>query len=168
MTTFQYNVSRAPRNGCRINFVSRVLEPESLSQRVQDAVARADWDRVGPMGLPYPKSDRNATLLGILTYCYALGVYPTRDIIQKLVKGKGGPALALMGLNAPTLRRFRRAFRPLLAQCLAIVLQTAAQNSGHWTAFTPAMGCDTFAAEAERRIDVAIDWDDDDLDRVRA
>ena len=100
-------------------------------------------------------------VLGILTYCYALGIYPTRDIIQKLVRDKGGHAMAMMGVNAPTLRRFRRAFRPLLAQCLAVVLQTFARNGDRWNPMT-------FAAEAERRIGLAVDWDGDTLDRVRA
>lgn len=165
MTTFEYRMNRAPVNRCRTNFVSPWLHSESLSGRVQNAVAEADWDRIGPMGLPFPKSDRNATFLGILSYCYALGIYPTRDIIQKLVSEKGGPALALIGINAATLRRFRRVFRPLLAQCLTAVLQASGEpnaDSDRWPTE------EHYGAEAERRIELAFDWDGETLDRMAA
>ena len=164
MTTFHYNAERAPLNRCRTNFVSPLLDSENLSRLVQRAVAEANWEQIGPMGLPFPRSERNATFLGILTYCYALGIYPTRDIIQKLVKDKGGHTLAMMGLNAPTLRRFRRSFRPLLAQCLAAVLKASTETGGRWMALSPAMGPETYAAESQRRIGLAMDWDGDALD----
>jgi len=167
MTTFHYNVQRAPINRCGTNFVSPMVDSEHLSRLVQAAVADAAWEQIGPMGLPFPRSERNATFLGILTYCYALGVYPTRDIIQKLVKDKGGHTLAMMGLNAPTLRRFRRGFRPLLAQCLAAVLKAATETGDRWMALSPTMGAETYAAEAARRIGLAIDWDGDAMDAVR-
>lgn len=153
-------------NRCRTNFVSPLLDSERLSRYVQAAVADANWEQIGPMGLPFPRSERNATFLGILTYCYALGFYPTRDIIQKLVQDKGGHALAMMGLNAPTLRRFRRSFRKLLAQCLAAVLKASTETGDRWMALSASMGPETYAAEAERRIGLAVDWDGDVLDRL--
>lgn len=166
MTSFHYNVNRAPVNRCAVNLVSPWLDAQDLSRLVQKSVAEADWEQMGPMGLPFPRSERNATFLGILAYSYALGIYPTRDIIQTLVKDKGGHALALMGLNAPSLRRFRRAFRRLLAQCLAAVLEALTQKRDCW-ASSP-MTRETFAAEAERRIGIAIDWDSDPLDSYPA
>ena len=167
MTSFNYTEQRAPINRCGTNFVSPMVDSESLSRLVQNAVAAARWEQIGPMGMPFPRSERNATFLGILTYCYALGVYPTRDIIQKLVQDKGGHALAMVGLNAPTLRRFRRGFRALLAQCLAAVLKAATETGDRWMALSPNMGPETYAAEAERRIGLAIDWDGDALDGIR-
>lgn len=150
-------------NRCRTNFVSPMVDSETLSGLVQRAVGEANWEQIGPMGMPFPRSERNATFLGILTYCYALGIYPTRDIMRKLVNDKGGHALAMMGLNAPTLRRFRRGFRTLLAQCLAAVLKASTETGGRWMALSPTMGPETYAAEAERRIGLAMDWDGDGL-----
>jgi len=169
MTSFNYNVERAPRNRCITTFVSPLLDSENLSRFVQRAVADARWEQLGPMGMPFPRCERNATFLGILTYCYAMGIYPTRDIVQKLVSDKGGHSLAMMGLNASSLRRFRRGFRTLLAQCLAAVLQASSTQEGdRWMPAAAAMDPETYTAEAERRIALAMDWDGDVEDYARA
>ena|SRR5687767_5729974 len=169
MMNLQIEMSRAPMNRCRNEFVNPWLHREHLADRVQEAVETADWSQTGPLGMPFPKNERNATFLAILTYCYALGIYPTREIMEDLAREKGGAALVQAGINGSCLRRFRRGFKPLLAQCLAVALQAAAQlaeehSQEGWMEPAPTMSPETCAAEAERRIGLAVEWDSADLD----
>ena len=149
---------------CQKNVVDPWLHRQDLANCVQDVVEKADWAQIDPAELPFHKSDRNVMFLGILTYCYALGIYPTRDIMRDLVRQKGGSALALAGINSSCLQRFRRGFKLLLVQCLADVLQTVAQNMenrrhSRWAEPARALRPDLFAAEAQRRVELAVEWD---------
>lgn len=113
------------------------------------------------------------TMVPLLTYFYAIGVYGSRAIEELLRKdenarflcsGKSGDALRI--------RCFRRWHRPVIQQCLAEVFRRSHRESMNESAALsgvkggpPAPGADAvFWQEAESRIDLAVQIDSMDLD----
>jgi hypothetical protein len=95
-------------------------------------------------------------LLGLVTYHYAVGILPSREIEQEL--WTNAAFRAVCGFEFPQwqlIRRFRRLNRPVIHDCLEETLRRARDNANarhRLTAFTE----NDFSAEAETRISNAV------------
>jgi hypothetical protein len=109
-------------------------------------------------------------VLSILVYCYAIGVYRSSDIAERVRRNKArGPSLSRSALDGKALAHYRRANGALVKQCLASALQQAFQVQ--WTndrsgaaprarnlSFN-SNAASALDSEAERRLEVAEAWD---------
>jgi len=103
-------------------------------------------------------------LLALLTYCYARGIYGSTDIERVMHKDKLFRALCREEFpDARILRRFRRENRPVLQNCLSLVLRLAtpgaenARGDAAWNA-------EQSGEEALRRLDMAACMDTLDME----
>ena len=94
---------------------------KDLANRVENAVEQFSREKA----VENP-TRRWQVLLGILTYCYALGVYGSDEIEQAIAGDGNADALFAEAFRNATpaagLRAFRRANRQVILQCLASVL----------------------------------------------
>lgn len=96
------------------------LERGELLGLVRDAVSMAGTfrgaARISPVdGKPCPQK----SLLALLTYCYALGIYGSRQIEEKLKADEPLRSIANeCRLDHELLRKFRRSHREQIQQCL--------------------------------------------------
>ena len=88
-----------------------------LAERVEEAVDRMSEEA---------STDRSRLLLGILTYCYALGIYSSGEIENAIVSDANADSIYALAFQnaapAVALRTFRRANREVILRCLASVL----------------------------------------------
>lgn len=95
-------------------------------------------------------------LLGLVTYHYAVGILPSREIERGL--WTNAPFRAVCGFEFPAwqlIRRFRRLNRPVIHDCLEETLRRASQGANthnRLSVFTE----NDFSTEAETRITNAI------------
>jgi hypothetical protein len=121
---------------------SRLQLPEDLRVWL-DHQALVDLTLRAVLGLDHPPADSavpvartsavpRTTLLLLLTYCYAAGIYCSEDIEYQL---EAEPAVRLLCGGEPpdaaALRRFRRTHRPEVEYCLAAVLWSACRREWH-------------------------------------
>ena len=130
--------------------------PPGLVLRSVRVVNPGTLVRVAPLGAGM--AFEPGTLLALLTYCYASGVYGSQDIESLLVgdtefRWRCGNEFP----QCRNLRRFRRYNAPRIEQCLAEVLSGLALGAfaGDLGAAPRARGPQLFRNEAARRIDIA-------------
>ena len=125
---------------------------------------------------------RSKMMLVLLTYCYATGIYASREIQEKLQEpGTLNYISANQPLNSDDLRHFRRRWRQVVQACLVILFKAAWRTHlGGRTElmgepWTPTECADSsvyihleplrqFVCEAETRIVRAAQLDSMDLD----
>jgi len=102
--------------------------------------------------------------LSILVYCYAIGVYRSNDIAERVRRNPARSA-SRAAFDGKALAHYRRSNPTLLKQCLASALNQAFQVQ--WTknlsqprhlAFN-ASAVSALDSEAQRRLEVAEAWD---------
>ncbi len=167
-------------------FLKRYLDVwtqrSDLVALVEQSTASVDWFQPGPNGrLGRTKTLRGQTMLTILTYCYAIGFYSSREIELQLVRKRAtGAWLDQMPLDARAFREFRRYNRDLIKQCLKRVLREIFQlRSSRSSPRAAGPKADNeqppqdsltvgfeyqLACEAERRIHQAIEIDSMEMD----
>jgi hypothetical protein len=94
-------------------------------------------------------------LLGLVTYHYAVGILPSREIEQEL--WTNAPFRAVCGFEFPrwqVIRRFRRLNRAVLQDCLQETLRHTSYTAN--SPRLPAVSENHFSAQAETRISNAI------------
>jgi hypothetical protein len=96
-------------------------------------------------------------LLGLLSYCYATNSFGSNDIEWEvlndvLLNRFCGSSLP----DAPAIRRFRRAYRPWILQCLICLLEKAIAEPAEQSRAVPADNCAALVDWASRRIQLAI------------
>jgi hypothetical protein len=94
---------------------------------VAEAVAAIDWPGKGKScTLTGGDTMASETLMTLMVYCYAIGVYASRDIERRCLED-----VVLAGLcannppDARALGRFRRTHRQWLKQCIAHICEQA-------------------------------------------
>ena len=95
-------------------------------------------------------------LLGLVTYHYAVGILPSREIEQEL--WTNAAFRAVCGFEFPQwqlIRRFRRLNRPVIEDCLGETLRRASHSASAHHRLS-ALGENDFSAEAETRISNAV------------
>lgn len=103
-------------------------------------------------------------LLGLLTYCYARGVYGSTDIERLMRKDKLFRAVCREEFpDARMLRRFRRENRPALQDCLSLVLRLSVPNTES-ERMGDAWNAEQSSEEALRRLDMAACMDTLDME----
>ena len=143
-----------------------LIDRSEMAALVQSVVAEVDWNRPGPDGREGRiKTVRCEIMLGVLTYCYALGIYRAIDIETALGMGqvKVG-AVEGAPLDRHTLISFRRHHRDLLAECLEKVLLQL-DGSPAPRSMTDSAAGSLARSVAQSRIDRAIEWDCMDRDQ---
>lgn len=116
----------------------------------------ADLDRVAgwpPVRFPNPEGAAPGALMAMLVYGYATGRFGSEEIAEEARRDRQLAYLAAGQLpSSPTLRRFRRVFRPVVTVAMADLL-------GRVATLTPAsLPADpsTRRAEAHRRLELAV------------
>jgi hypothetical protein len=161
---------------CAMN-LNQTAQPVAAACRASEDLRQA----LGQHGLaklvrnaipPHPEreTESSESLLALLTYSYAAGVYDSAEIPREF---HGNDLRYLLGGGVPAdyhvLRRFRRHNRSELRDCLSRVLRSARQTSS-LTPSEPAMGWwsrvghDGCEQEAEERINRAVRADTFALD----
>jgi hypothetical protein len=148
------------------------LPPTELTRAVRQVVAElapAGWTEAAQ-----PTAWPPRTLLLVLTYSYACGVFGSRQIAEDLEDRADRCALVKhVAIEASTLAQFRRENRALLRRCLARLLTRregleraarAGTGRGGGTSLRPPSRRLEPEAEAERRIVLAAQTDSEDLD----
>jgi hypothetical protein len=151
MTTFLHQVSREPRLPHPSTDAAPVTK-EALVEIVLDVVAVANWAQPSVEGrLGRSRTTRGEVLLATLTYCYARGIYSSREIEGAILRNRqNADLLDCFPLDRKALAQFRRHNRDLVKSCLIQVL--GCMNPGR---FPTAMDfCD-----AEQRIARAAECD---------
>lgn len=151
MTTFLQMVAREPR------FANLSTDPapitnEILVEMVMDVVGQANWAQPNAEGrMGRSKTARGEVLLATLTYCYAWGIYSSREIEGAILRNRqNADLLDCFPLDRKAFMQFRRHNRDLVKSCLTQVLGRI--NTGR---FATAMDlCD-----AEQRIARAAECD---------
>ena len=145
----------------------------SLDRSLYEWVPRHELAQIVPQIVRANKTSASAApseevALSILVYCYAIGVYRSNDIAERV---RRNPARALSGnaFDGKTLAQCRRSNAALLKQCLAGALNQAFQVQ--WTKNVPrtatqprhlafnASAVSALDSEAQRRLEVAEAWD---------
>lgn len=116
----------------------------------------ADLDRLPgwpPVRFPNPEGATPGALMAMLLYAYAAGWMGSDEIEEQARRDHQLAYLAAGQLpSSPTLRRFRRCFRPVVEEALADLLgRIAAAVPGAMPARPAAL-----EAEARRRLDLAV------------
>ena len=140
-------------------------QPSSLSQAVRQAVRAVDdcaLRRVARLDAGIAFAPR--TLLAVMTYCYAKGIYGSADIEDVLRRDKPYRELCRNEFPGPRVfRRFRRENREVLQSCLERVLRFV--MASEMAPESVGVGAGEAALEASRRMGVAMfmdsmeDWD---------
>lgn len=144
-------VAREPRLA-NLSTEATSVTKETLVEMVLDVVARANWAQPSAEGrLERNKTPRGEVLLATLTYCYAWGIYSSREIEGAILRNRqNAELLDCFPLDRKTFAQFRRHNRDLVKSCLIQVLGRI--NTGR---FPTAMDfCD-----AEQRISRAAECD---------
>ena len=145
----------------------------SLDRSLYEWVPRHELAQIVPRIVRATKTSDNATpsdeiALSILVYCYAIGVYRSNEIAERV---RRNPARALSGaaFDGKAFAQCRRSNAALIKQSLASALNQAFQVQ--WTknhsrnATQPrhlpvnANSASALNSEAERRLEVAEAWD---------
>lgn len=131
--------------------ISKVLEAQQTHQP-------SEWSRIvlHDDGIEF----RPQTMLTLLTYCYATGICSSEDVVYQTANdpilrylcGKRQPSEALI-------RHFRRAYRPIIEQSLARVLQSACHSRAQSPQNPWPTDTGLFRQEANRRVLYAIHLD---------
>jgi len=106
----------------RLPFEAGCAETTQLGQWVFEAVNGVEDGRLKPAGFACAVPPR--ALLGLIVYCYAAGIYASRDVESRLHRHDGiarllcGPEL----LDRQTIRRFRRDNAAAVVWCLGRTL----------------------------------------------
>jgi hypothetical protein len=150
---------------------------ETLVAVVLEAVKQVDWTQPTPEGrVGRIKTARAESILTILTYCYAAGIYGTQEIEREISRRQVGQNLMnSYQLDGASFRMFRRHNRDLIKQCLVEVFsrlrETALDPTGEgatgWTStrsLERGLPCAArlspgFETAAEHRLQRAIQWD---------
>jgi hypothetical protein len=97
----------------------------------------------GTSDVPEPPWHRQDSILALLTYCYAVGIYSSEGILDQVGSGQNLP-IANDGqwLDTAQLRRFRQTHRSEVEHCLGDVLWSAFRLEGprHSLEFQSATG----------------------------
>lgn len=106
--------------------LSANIEPKQFLGLVYEAVQTVEWPRTAPGGeAPCP-----AMMRTLLAYCYAIGVYGSREIEYM---ARVDPTVRYICANEfpswGTIRRFRRREMPWLKQALARLCELAAERA---------------------------------------
>ena len=151
MTTFLHMVAREPRFADSSTEAAPITN-EILVDMVIDVVAQANWTQPGPDGrLGRSKTDRSEVLLATLTYCYAWGIYSSREIEGAILCNRqNADLLDCFPLDRKAFMQFRRHNRDLVKSCLTQVLGRIT-NGRYATA--------TDLCDAEQRISRAAECD---------
>ena len=175
MTTFEHkNREKAAAGEPMPESLSRWVEEKRLANLILETVRRIGENGLNPVapasaGVAY----RPHTLLAVVTYCYAVGIYGSQDI-ETLMR-EDHAFRSLCGQEYPdwrTIRRFRRHNREAIYRSLAATFREAwslqargreqtpaAPNpSATWTATSriPAPSQEQIYDEAEERIERAM------------
>ena len=143
----RFEQSRIQRRACAANqFVIRqVLE---VTNRIDtDCLKPVASTQAGVALQPLP-------LLGLVTYHYAVGILPSREIEREL--WINAAFREVCGLEFPrwqAIRRFRRLNRAVIHECLAETLRQASPAAVH--SRVSVLGQTDFSGEAETRIENA-------------
>ena len=94
---------------------------------VGEAVQTVDWPGKGkPYGLASGETIASETLMTLLVYCYAIGIYASRDIERRCVEDAALKSVCEGNLpDARTVGRFRKVHRQPLKQCIAHICEQA-------------------------------------------
>jgi TPR repeat protein len=148
MTTFETRTStgHVPEARCPAVDGAREQAPRTLAEAIQAVVrsvdARPDTGLAG----------RPQSLLALLAYCYARGIFGSREIEDTLWRDDG--LRELTGREIPaarTLRRFRRDHREAVCHCLKAALKFLSQRAGSSAAHDEAAEA-RFSEEANGRL----------------
>ena len=103
---------------------SFLISPRAVAARVLDTVGRIPEEQLSaPRSAEASIVFRPRLVLGIITYCYAIGLYSSQDIEQTLREHTVFKALCDCELpDWHFIRRFRRNNREAIQACLAAVL----------------------------------------------
>ena len=150
----------------------KVRPKEALNEKLTRLVLRAVAKLGGSHG---EQSAATAeVMLAVLTYCYASGLYSSRDIAESIwAQQVGRKFLNHVPLDWIALKQFRRHNRDLIRLCLAAVLaelrprrSSAAARDGtvrdaarHAASAPASLLDDSDLRESERRLDLAVQWD---------
>jgi hypothetical protein len=144
---------------------------EKLVALVLEAVQHVDWSQPTPDGRTgRMKTARAESILAVLTYCYAAGIYGTQDIEFEVSKRQTGRNLLRnYQLDASSFRLFRRFNRDLIKQCLVEVFcrLNGADDRKDWTSpragqnppLAQARAAHLWEFEADQRLQRAMQWD---------
>ncbi len=163
-----------------LRFAAPCAEATLLGQWVFEAASGVEDSRLRPAGFACPVQPR--ALLALITYCYAAGIYASRDVESRLHRHDGitrllcGPEL----LDRQTIRRFRRDNFSAVVCCLSRTLAAAfgqleRGNNGipswpenlqptHRNHALRISSEETIVAEARRRVEWAVFLDSMALD----
>jgi len=120
-----------PTDDKQLRFLGACIENTNLRDLVLAAVRQID-----PRLIPLPAAGASIAcqprvLLGLLTYCYASGVFSSQEIEARVRKD---PILILLcGQELPDwhlIRRFRRYNREVIQRCLEVTLYHATGGCG--------------------------------------
>jgi len=145
----------------------------SLDRSLYEWVPRHELTQIVPQIVRATKASASAApsdevALSILVYCYAIGVYRSNDIAERV---RRNPARSLSGaaFDGKMLAHCRRSNAALIKQCLASALNQAFQvqwtKNHSRTASQPrplalnANAASALDSEAQRRLEVAEAWD---------
>lgn len=146
----------------------RTLDAGTMAALVLQAVRGIEDDELVPPGTTPGLAFQPRSMLAMLVYCYASGIYGSWDVEQKMYEDP--EFRALCGREYPDwrrLRRFRRENREVLRRTLA----ESFRNAARWQAAEPPMvrgdrvgagsgaarePLDNFDNEAEARIERAM------------
>ena len=147
---------------------SRTLDPRTTAALVLQAVRGIDDDELVPPGATPGLAFQPRSMLAMLVYCYANGIYGSWDVEQKMYEDPDFRALC--GREYPDWRRLRR-FRRENHEVLRRTLAESFRNAARWQADEPSNGrvngvgpgagacrepLDNFDNEAEARIERAM------------
>ncbi|HKQ40551.1 MAG TPA: hypothetical protein VJ063_20950 [Verrucomicrobiae bacterium] len=123
MTTFLQMVAREPRFA-NLSTDSAPITNEILVTMVMDVVGQANWAQPNVDGrLGRSKTARGEVLLATLTYCYAWGIYSSREIEGAILRNrKNADLLDCFPIDRKAFMQFRRHNRDLVKSCLTQVL----------------------------------------------
>lgn len=169
-----------------VGLSSRALDEwaprRAVAELVLQTVRTIDWTQPGAdERLARGRTAGGEVILAILTHCYAIGIYRSQEIEQRILRRKAGRDLFLcVPLDWKTFAQFRRHNRALVKQCLMNVLQQSFRVRWNNNAIKRAEALGTrfsalasatdarflhlLAWEAERRIALAVELDYIDQD----
>ena len=116
-------VAREPRIASLSTDAASITK-EILVDMVMDVVTQTNWTQPGPDGrLGRSKTARGEVLLATLTYCYAWGIYSSREIEGAILRNRQNvDLLDCFPLDRKAFMQFRRYNRDLVKSCLTQVL----------------------------------------------
>ena len=130
---------------------------ETVIRNVLEVTNRIDTQWLNPVASTQAGiAVQPLSLLGLVTYHYAVGILPSREIERGL--WTNAPFRAICGFRFPAwrlIRRFRRLNRPVIQDCLEETLRRASQGANarnRLSVFTE----NHFSTEADTRITNAI------------